>query len=54
LLSLRPALRRPGIDRKFLWQLTRYKQVYPRQVERLDRIVEQLNRYAQEAGIVWP
>jgi hypothetical protein len=42
-------------DSKFLWRLTRYRQPpQPRQVERLDRIVGQLDAYAQEVGIVWP
>ena len=43
-----------SIDRQFLWRLTRRTQATPRQIERLVRIVKQLERYADDTGIVWP
>ena len=41
-------------DRRFLWRLARRKQAETRQVDRLNRIVEHLDRYARDIGIVWP
>lgn len=41
-------------DRSFLWRLARRRQVEPRHIQRLDRIVAQLDHYAQAEGINWP
>jgi hypothetical protein len=44
-------------DWKFLWRFERRKLhdgLEARHAQRLDLIVEQLDRYAQGSGIVWP
>jgi hypothetical protein len=41
-------------DRKFLWLLSRRRQLAPHQAARLSFIVGQLEHYAEAGGIAWP